>query len=128
MNISKIQTNTNFYNNFQAKNDSEKSKKREFIDILTDNVKNPRDVNDCVAVPRGIFKAYLYLMAGSSTMMLANFLPQKWKGAKTATNVLGVILNFISAIYFAKPFAVKDLSPTVNRNDYVGQKEHEDNK
>ena len=67
-------------------------------------------------------------MAGSSTMMLANFLPQKWKGAKTATNVLGVILNFISAIYFAKPFAVKDLSPTVNRNDYVGQKEHEDNK
>lgn len=128
MNISKIQTNTNFYNNFQAKNDSEKSKKREFIDILTDNVKNPRDVNDCVAVPRGIFKAYLYLMAGSSTMMLANFLPQKWKGAKTATNVLGVILNFISAIYFAKPFAVKDLSPTVNRNDYVGQKEREDNK
>ena len=67
-------------------------------------------------------------MAGSSTMMLANFLPQKWKGAKTATNVLGVILNFISAIYFAKPFAVKDLSPTVNRNDYEGQKEHEDNK
>ena len=76
MNISKIQTNTNFYNNFQSKNDSEKSKKREFIDILTDNVKNPRDVKDCVVVPRGIFKAYLYLMAGSSTMMLANFLPQ----------------------------------------------------
>ena len=128
MNISKIQTNTNFYNNFQSKNDSEKHKKREFIDVLTENVKNPRDVKDCVAVPRGIFKAYLYLMAGSSIMMLANLLPQKWKGAKTATNVLGVSLNFISAIYFAKPFAVKDLSPTVNRDDYVGQKEHEDNK
>ena len=40
MNISKIQTNTNFYNNFQAKNDSEKSKKREFIDILTEDRKS----------------------------------------------------------------------------------------
>ena len=122
MNISKIQTNTNFYNNFQAKNDSEKSKKREFIDILTDNVKNPRDVKDCVAVPRGIFKAYLYLMAGSSTMMLANFLPQKWNGARKATNILGVILNFISAIYFAKPFAVKDLSPTIKKEDLQNNK------
>lgn len=122
MNISKIQTNTNFYNNFQAKNDSEKSKKREFIDVLTDNVKNPRDVNDCVAVPRGIFKAYLYLMAGSSTMMLANLLPQKWNGARKATNILGVILNFISAIYFAKPFAVKDLSPTIKREDLQNNK------
>ena len=122
MNISKIQTNTNFYNNFQAKNDSEKSKKREFIDVLTDNVKNPRDVNDCVAVPRGIFKAYLYLMAGSSTMMLANFLPQKWNGARKATNILGVILNFISAIYFAKPFAVKDLSPTIRKEDLQNNK------
>lgn len=122
MNISKIQTNTNFYNNFQAKNDSEKSKKREFIDVLTDNVKNPRDVNDCVAVPRGIFKAYLYLMAGSSTMMLANLLPQKWNGARKATNILGVILNFISAIYFAKPFAVKDLSPTIKKEDLQNNK------
>ena len=33
--------------------------KREFIDIIADNVRNPRDVNDCVAVPRGIFKAYI---------------------------------------------------------------------
>ena len=110
MKISQIQNTPNFYNN-------SKSQKREFIDVLTENVKNPRDVNDCVAVPRGIFKAYLYLMAGSSTMMLANFLPQKWKGVKTATNVLGVILNFISAVYFAKPFAIKDLSPTLKREN-----------
>ena len=121
MNISKIQTNTNFYNSFQAANNLEKPQKREFIDVLTDNVKNPRDVKDCVAVPRGIFKAYLYLMAGSSTMMLANFLPQKWNGAKKATNILGVILNFISAIYFAKPFAVKDLSPTIKKEDLLNK-------
>ena len=115
MNISKIQNTPNFYNN-------QKSQKREFIDVLTDNVKNPRDVNDCVAVPRRIFKAYLYLMAGSSTMMLANLLPQKWNGTRKATNILGVILNFISAIYFAKPFAVKDLSPTIKREDLKNDK------
>ena len=115
MNISKIQNTPNFYNN-------QKSQKREFIDVLTDNVKNPRDVNDCVAVPRGIFKAYLYLMAGSSTMMLANFLPQKWNGARKATNITGVILNFISAIYFAKPFTVKDLTPTIKREDLKNDK------
>ena len=114
MNISKIQNTPNFYNN-------KKSQKREFIDVLTENVKNPRDVNDCVAVPRGIFKAYLYLMAGSSTMMLANFLPEKWHAAKKFTNILGVILNFISAIYFAKPFAIKDLSPTVKNNSEMNK-------
>ena len=80
MNISKIQTTPNFYNN-------QKTQKREFIDVLTDNVRNPRDVNDCVAVPRGIFKAYLYLMAGSSTLMLANLIPKKQNILKTATNV-----------------------------------------
>ena len=42
MNISKIQTTPNFYN-------TQKPQKREFIDIISDNVRNPRDVNDCVA-------------------------------------------------------------------------------
>ena len=114
MNISKIQNTPNFYNN-------NKTQKREFIDVLTENVKNPRDVSDCVAVPRGIFKAYLYLMAGSSTMMLVNFLPQKWHAAKKVTNILGVLLNFVSAIYFAKPFAIKGLSPTVKNNSEMNK-------
>ena len=55
-------------------------------------------------------------------MMLANLLPQKWNGARKATNILGVILNFISAIYFAKPFAVKDLSPTIKKEDLQNNK------
>ena len=49
-------------------------------------------------------------------------LPQKWNSARKATNILGVILNFISAIYFAKPFAVKDLSPTIKREDLKNDK------
>ena len=108
MNVSKIQTRPNFYNN-------EKPKKREFIDVIADNVKNPRDVQDFVAVPRGLFKAYIYLMAGSGLLSISNFLPNKWKGAKTTVNILGAILGIISAVYFAKPFAIKGLSPTVEK-------------
>lgn len=108
MNIQKIQTPI-------FKNNPNKPK-REFIDIIVDNVKNPRDVQDCVAVPRGIFKAYIYLMAGSGLISISNFLPAKWKGIKTSLNVLGAALGIVSAVYFAKPFAVKGLSPTVKKD------------
>lgn len=111
MEIRNIQSSPNFYNTKTNK------PKREFIDVITDNVRNPRDVNDCVAVPRGIFKAYIYLMAGSGLMTIANFLPQKWKGIKTSLNVLGAGLNIISAVYFAKPFAIKGLAPTVKKEE-----------
>lgn len=109
MNISKIQNSQNFYNTQTQK------PKREFIDIIADNIKNPRDVQDCVAVPRGIFKAYIYLMAGSGLLSVSNFLPSNWKAVKTSLNVLGALLGIVSAVYFAKPFAVKGLSPTVEK-------------
>ena len=110
MNISRIQTQPGFYNT------PSKKPKREFIDVIADNVKNPRDVQDCVAVPRGIFKAYIYLMAGSGLLSISNFLPQNWKGTRTSLNVLGALLGIVSAVYFAKPFAIKGLSPTVKKD------------
>ncbi len=110
MNISKIQNiNTTFKN--------EPPKKREFIDRLSYAVTNPRDVNDCVAVPRGIFKAYLFIMGGFGLLGVSGALPQKMKNTKMALNIAGNVLNFISAIYFAKPFVVKSLNPTVKRED-----------
>lgn len=110
MNISKIQTTTPNFRN-------EQPKKREFIDKLTDAVTNPRDINDCVAVPRGIFKAYLFIMGGFGLLGISGALPQKMKNTKMVLNITGNILNFISAIYFAKPFAVKSLNPTVKKED-----------
>lgn len=110
MNISKIQTTTPNFRN-------EQPKKREFIDKFSEAVRNPRDVNDCVAVPRGIFKAYLFIMGGFGLLGISGALPQKMKNTKMMLNITGNILNFISAIYFAKPFAVKGLSPTVKRED-----------
>lgn len=111
MQISKIQAKTNFLS-------SQNPPKREFIDVIADNVRNKRDVEDCVAVPRGIFKAYIYLMAGSGLISIANFLPQKLSKAKAPLNITGAILGIISAVYFAKPFAIKGLSPTVDKNKF----------
>ena len=91
--------------------------KREIIDVIADSVRNPRDVQDCVAVPRGIFKAYISLMAGSSVMLAAAALPKNWKITKTILNIGSAILTGISAIYFAKPFAVNGLSPTTTKEE-----------
>lgn len=115
MQISKIQNTPNFKNTQQPQ-------KREFIDKLTDAVRNQRDVNDCVAVPRGIFKAYLLIMGGFGLLGISGALPQKMKNTKMVLNIAGNILNFLSAIYFAKPFAVKGVSPTVNKNEYKENK------
>ena len=106
--------NINFQKNSVSENNN---KKREFIDVIADNVRNPRDVQDCVAVPRGIFKAYILLMAGSSVMITAAALPQKLKITKCVLNIGSAILTGLSAIYFAKPFAVKGLSPTITKSE-----------
>ena len=107
--------------NFRSNTQNTTPQKREFIDVITDAVKNPRDVNDCVAVPRGIFKAYIFIMAGSALLALAAITPKKWKYISKTLTVLGTGLNFISAIYFAKPFAFKGLSPTVKKDDLENQ-------
>lgn len=112
MQISKI--NSTIFK--QDSHPNKPAKKHEIIDYLVDNVRNPRDVEDCVAVPRGIFKAYIYLMAASSLMLIAAALPQKWKIPKIFFNVGSATLSAVSAVYFAKPFAIKGLSPTVKKD------------
>lgn len=110
MKIRKIENQQKFGNT----QNTTKPKKREIIDIIADNVRNPRDINDCVAVPRGIFKAYISLMAGTGLMAIATHLPKK---AQKPLNIIGCALNILSAYYFAKPFAFKGVSPTVKKED-----------
>lgn len=110
MKIQGINSALNFKN--QTNTHSKEKPKREIIDVIVDNVKNPRDVNDCVAVPRGIFKAYISLMAGTGLMAMSNWLPQK---TKAPVNIIGGALAMLSAYYFAKPFAFKGVSPTVTK-------------
>lgn len=106
--------------NFGSTDNQEISKRRELIDVISDSVRNPRDINDCVAVPRGIFKAYILIMSGSALLALSNLIPNKktiGKICKTSIITAGWILNALSALYFAKPFAFKGNSPTVKKED-----------
>ena len=116
MNIQKI-------HNIQAfkSNQNPQSKKPELIDKLMATVQNQDDVNDCVAVPRGIFKAYLWIMGGFGLLGIAGALPTKFKNTKSVLGVIGNICNAISAFYFAKPFAFKGVSPTVKRENFNRQ-------
>ena len=118
MHVSKIQSNTFSKGEINYNN---RRNKPEFIDRFADSVRNPRDINDCIAVPRGIFKAYLLIMSGSALLALANLIPEKnklGKVSKVSTITAGWILNTLSALYFAKGFAFKGLSPTVNGHEY----------
>ena len=112
MNVQKIQS----YQSFKSNNSSPKQKP-ELIDKLMGVVQNQSDVNDCVAVPRGIFKAYLWIMGGFGLIGISGALPQKFGKAKSALAIVGNICNMISAFYFAKPFAFKGVSPTVKQED-----------
>ena len=109
----------NFNQNIQFKNNSQlkNSQKPEFIDKFLGAIKNQKDVNDCVAVPRGIFKAYLWIMTGFGLIGISGALPQKFTKTKSVLAIIGNVCNIISAFFFAKPFAFKGVSPTMSLNE-----------
>ena len=115
MQVQRIHNHNIFGNSPTANNLQQNKPKPEFIDKLMDKVKNQRDVNDCVAVPRGIFKAYLWIMGGFGLLGISSVLPTKLSLLKKGLIVLGNTMNVISAFYFAKPFAFKGVSPTVEK-------------
>ena len=113
MNIQNIQSYTYFKNSDIPR----QQRKPEFIDKFLGTIRNQDDINDCVAVPRGIFKAYLWIMGGFGLLGISGALPQKFAKTKSALAVVGNICNAISAFYFAKPFAFKGVSPTVKQSE-----------
>ena len=117
MNIAKIQPQTFKNTQVQTSQTQVEPKKREFIDKLMSVVQNQQDVNDCIAVPRGIFKAYLWIMSGFGLIGISEALPQKWRIAKSVLAIAGNVMNMISAFFFAKPFAFKGVSPTVDMKE-----------
>ena len=112
MKIQKIQPQS-----FKNNNTTQKTQKPEFIDKLMGVVQNQRDVIDCIAVPRGIFKAYLWIMTGFGLIGVSGALPHKFSKTKTALAIIGNVCNVISAFFFAKPFAFKGVSPTVDMKE-----------
>ncbi len=114
MNVQNFPQNSNYITVLPVQ---KRDKKPEFIDKILGTIKNQDDINDCVAVPRGIFKAYLWIMSGFGLLGIAGALPSKLAKTKSVLTIVGNICNIVSAFYFAKGFAFKNVSPTVKMKD-----------
>ena len=83
---------------------------------LTDNfstrIKNSADINDCVSVPRSVFKGYLSFMVGTALMSLGALI--KNPIAKKTLNISALGLTTFGTWAFVRPYVVKDATPTVS--------------
>lgn len=76
-----------------------------FIDSFSTNIKNPKDINDTVTVPRNIFKGYLSFMIGTTFMTIGAFMK---KGGITnkALNIIGLAVAAFGTFNFVKPYVL----------------------
>lgn len=107
MKVHKIQSNIN---NFKSNTEQ---KKENFTDKFSSRIKNSADLNDCVAVPRSVFKGYLAFMLGTAALTLGSFLPTKAKALKTSVLIGGNLVNTYGIWSFVRPYIIKDATPTV---------------
>ena len=82
------------------------------FDKLSTNIKNSRDVNDTVTVPRCIFKGYLCFMLGTTSSSIAslakNHLKKAGKYLSPVLNTLAVGLSAYGTYNFVKPYLFKN--------------------
>lgn len=90
--------------------------KEKLTDKFSTKIKNSADMNDCVSVPRTIFKGYLAFMVGTALNGLAMFIPDKAKKIKTTMMVGGSLINTYGIWAFARPYILKDIVPTIKAN------------
>ncbi len=107
MKVQKIQQNSN---NFKSATEQPKEK---FTDKFSSRIKNSADLNDCVAVPRSVFKGYLAFMLGTGALTLGSFLPQKAKALRNTVLIGGNLVNTYGIWSFVRPYIIKDATPTV---------------
>jgi len=89
-------------------------KKTSLLDKFETKQKNAADMNDCVAVPRTIFKGYLGIMFGTSLATIAGNL--KSSKIKTGLNIVAIGLSALGTWCFARPYVLKNAVPTVKAN------------
>ena len=99
-----------------------KSQPQENItDRFSTRNRNSADMNDCVAVPRTIFKGYLAFMVGTALNGLAMFIPEKAKPVKTTMMVTGSLINTYGIWAFARPYILKDVVPTIQAPSEIAE-------
>lgn len=108
----KVQNIQQYKSSFKS-TEAEQPKKEKFTDKFSSKIRNSADLNDCVAVPRSVFKGYLAFMLGTAMLTLGSFLPQNSKGLKTGTLIAGNLINTWGVWSFVRPYVLKDATPTV---------------
>ena len=98
---------TPIYTNFKSNNNP----KEKFTDKFSSRIKNSADLNDCVPVPRTIFKGYLAFMLGTSMSFLGGFVPNK--KIRNSMLIAGNLINTYGIWAFARPYILKDAVPSV---------------
>lgn len=82
---------------------------------LTNNfetrLRNSADMNDCIAVPRTIFKGYLGVMFGTTLATVAGMM--KKSKLKTGMALSAIALSTYGTWSFARPYVLKGAVPNV---------------
>ncbi len=112
MKVQSIQHQSNFKSTETQLNYYSKPKEK-FTDKFSTKIKNSADLNDCVAVPRSVFKGYLAFMLGTSALTLGTFIPQSSKKIKTTVMIAGNLVNLYGIWSFVRPYIIKNAAPTV---------------
>ena len=106
---------TQISNNLINQYTTQKPAKKKFTDKFQTRLRNSADMNDCISVPRTIFKGYLGIMFGTTLAAGANLIKSPSK-VKTALNVAALGLSAYGTWSFARPYVLKDAVPTVKVN------------
>jgi len=91
---------------------SNQQKRTHLTDNFSTKIKNSADMNDCVNVPRTIFKGYLSFMVGTALMSLGALV--KNPVAKKTLNISAIGLTTFGTWAFVRPYVLKGAVPTVS--------------
>lgn len=109
-----MQVNTISTFSYKGTNEPSKDKKH-FTDNFQTKLRNSSDMQDCVTVPRTIFKGYLGIMVGTTLGSIASLLkPSKFKTAVAAT---GIATAMYGTWAFVRPYILKGAVPTIDLNN-----------
>ena len=88
--------------------------KEKFTDKFQTKLKNASDMQDCIVVPRTIFKGYLGIMTGTTLGSVASLM--KPSPLKKAVALSGIATALYGTWAFVRPYITKGVVPTVDLN------------
>lgn len=88
--------------------------KEKITDKFQTKLKNVSDMQDCIVVPRTIFKGYLGIMTGTTLGSVASLM--KPSPLKKGVALAGIATALYGTWAFVRPYITKGVVPTVDLN------------